>query len=1056
MVLVVLMVNFATTVMEARVHFFWHKNKCMSKLADFVRNNHNWTYKSYPSQPLSTLRSQITVKGLRDKELVNIPCTILVCGDIVQLNLRFPAPANVKVIKMQSTKLIPEELKAGEIGFDENESRQNSSLSNTLYWYKVTQTPFPSYISHLGLSGNSDFSKFYQQKQAIDKIFNFILIPLLFLLSLCFNLIRWLIYRDYFDWTDAFINWPLLTVLPLVSLCLPSVWAISNSYGASSLDSSLRDDNRLARNSRFLFISSIVDTFKALLMPFRFPKMEVLHSFSNITAVCAVDKEYILTGSFPTAEKMFFFKSNSSTECTKETSSSPAVEIITEILDISPNTSKKTGLSFDEQNWQMHINSLKAIGLNLIVTSHLPNKSVCVSSEHLHYFLSKTQCCCSVAYEIGISKFASKNLKLLSSALIQINCDSQTENIHNLLGAKGYPIFQKSLTHPHLVAVVCHDQFQNCNILMSRGSGDIIAQCCSDLWDGQDLQPMTDAERSVIIDFFTRRSMSSYCIALAYNPLFQGVLHSEEATSESPKVHSNVSLNTYSQLPSDLLSQVFVGMVSLQYQPKSDIVSLVQNLKNSGIRFIYFTAENEVRGRIFAEKLGLEAGWNCHISLSSHQPVINDESDDYNQFDCESISSGSSLTSIYNVSQAYIKAQLPKGVDKIRSHLKYVDNVPLLVPLFTDCSPEAVREMITIMQENGEIVLCMGNAWVIDNLPLFKQAEIGLSLIPSNCDITESDCCMLPIIPEDDSITPLNMAATLTSITSEIQLKRNANVSLHNIITKARHLQCSLQKALLFALGSSLMISCTILVATLFFLPSPLSRSHEFFLLLFIVPILSFSLLSIRFDTNVERFMPDREISVYTNDFYLLILYFAVSYIPAGIVCVAVFWLTLNGLCLTIDSFLCNPVLGNVNSTNFTVGWQDNNYKGYVIAQDCTFIFVSICIVISSLMYIHQSQPLYKCYKYISWPFIVTFVAAILAQFVYFAVSEIIAMNQEGNIELTIRDVPLYSWFVGIIWLPFQLFIQELVKLHMKKTFVNAQRKLRLAFQTKLGMNSPF
>lgn len=43
----------------------------------------------------------------------------------------------------------------------------------------------------------------------------------------------------------------------------------------------------------------------------------------------------------------------------------------------------------------------------------------------------------------------------------------------------------------------------------------------------------------------------------------------------------------------------------------------MEQLDHACIRFIYFSKENELRSRVFAEKLGLEAGWNCHISLAS-------------------------------------------------------------------------------------------------------------------------------------------------------------------------------------------------------------------------------------------------------------------------------------------------------------------------------------------------------------------------------------------------------------------------------------------------------
>lgn len=41
---------------------------------------------------------------------------------------------------------------------------------------------------------------------------------------------------------------------------------------------------------------------------------------------------------------------------------------------------------------------------------------------------------------------------------------------------------------------------------------------------------------------------------------------------------------------------------------------------------VYFVKENELRSRVFAERLGLECGWNCHISLKSPNSVSNRKS----------------------------------------------------------------------------------------------------------------------------------------------------------------------------------------------------------------------------------------------------------------------------------------------------------------------------------------------------------------------------------------------------------------------------------------------
>ena len=64
--------------------------------------------------------------------------------------------------------------------------------------------------------------------------------------------------------------------------------------------------------------------------------------------------------------------------------------------------------------------------------------------------------------------------------------------------------------------------------------------------------------------------------------------------------------------------QVFIGMITMQYQAQTDVVQLIERLERACIRFVHFSKENELRSRVFSEKMGLESGWNCHISLLSN------------------------------------------------------------------------------------------------------------------------------------------------------------------------------------------------------------------------------------------------------------------------------------------------------------------------------------------------------------------------------------------------------------------------------------------------------
>lgn len=68
-----------------------------------------------------------------------------------------------------------------------------------------------------------------------------------------------------------------------------------------------------------------------------------------------------------------------------------------------------------------------------------------------------------------------------------------------------------------------------------------------------------------------------------------------------------------------ILTNYSIGMVTMQYQAQTDIVALIERLERACIRFVHFSKENELRSRVFSEKMGLESGWNCHISLLSDE-----------------------------------------------------------------------------------------------------------------------------------------------------------------------------------------------------------------------------------------------------------------------------------------------------------------------------------------------------------------------------------------------------------------------------------------------------
>lgn len=111
------------------------------------------------------------------------------------------------------------------------------------------------------------------------------------------------------------------------------------------------------------------------------------------------------------------------------------------------------------------------------------------------------------------------------------------------------------------------------------------------------------------------------------------------------------------------------------------------------------------------------------------------------------------------------RAQLPRGIENIRPHLETMDNVPLLVSLFTDCTPKTTTEMLKIMQEYGEVrflsshvlsvrlilytsdfnlvqVVCvMGSSANYRNVEIFLQADASMAIEPRYPQVSVASIC---------------------------------------------------------------------------------------------------------------------------------------------------------------------------------------------------------------------------------------------------------------------------------------------------------------------------
>ena len=133
-------------------------------------------------------------------------------------------------------------------------------------------------------------------------------------------------------------------------------------------------------------------------------------------------------------------------------------------------------------------------------------------------------------------------------------------------------------------------------------------------------------------------------------------------------------------------NQIFLGVLGSSIIPRKEIEKLLEVFDEAGVRFVYFSPRNMRRTKELATQIGIDVAWNCAISL---RDLDEGEEDPHR------------MVSAY--ADWSVNAKLPNGIKNVRKHLEEVDNVPLLVSLFTDATKESTMEMVSL--ECGQVLV---------------------------------------------------------------------------------------------------------------------------------------------------------------------------------------------------------------------------------------------------------------------------------------------------------------------------------------------------------------
>ncbi|OXU20778.1 hypothetical protein TSAR_005268 [Trichomalopsis sarcophagae] len=1325
-VIILVLFNSILVISDNRFRHFeiLYRVKYLVKELEVARSKCLWKTENYPHL-CSPLSPCITLQWTyRDGHMVNLPWALLVAGDMIVIKPGQQSPGycipydDPEAPILHAREVYSPQVHSGSGVFSVPQAR--TPLRNKIY--KLQETP---YLSNLRMALDMALDRpvtCHNRERHLVMIccIEQLVYPILLILLLMFNLLRYLYLYEYVGighWTELFLLQPVAATLPLLPVAFPIWWIVLNCFGMARFKA-LFKLYQSSKKAQFLdpFEESsdpnhpeVVYNWTELSEYFwdiMFGKehmmtrsANILHVLGSVTALCCVDKKGILSWPNPTAEKVFFLRNgnanvnNPNTNAASRTSSMASLNksvdpshpshpsdstkqdsnrtsyvhhdmshTVAEVLDLTHDRALPFKLQFDDHSWRQHLNSLKPLGLAILLNTcnmetqeHYTQFCCHVTCEALHnenlvpvtnrrgremskkctascqanaedkfgyeandtsrpmYLvdesgcLGQMWCLCELAKQIGF-KDQAKEIFHLDQQLSTFRHVPDTAK-RDIKFARSLSIATKlKFPFPHMVAVVVREKNGGGLQLLSQGTADIILDSCIEFWDGHDLCPLSEPDKKKVQDFYNRTSLTSYCTAFAYRPLTRSVssklsniyleLPSESkhlyAPHRSPtplpwdfknvldprikgllgQFHSTDSLLCNENKDDEVNSvdscfdlqcnQIFIGMVTMQYQAQTDMVQLIEQLERACIRFVHFSKENELRSRVFSEKMGLESGWNCHISLlserarsespvgwwlsqaaamSSPTPSTRSQRHNHSCMDeasqlLDRVSPRSNLDnsramsmsapSAINTEMSTVKfenettewngaagdnkfqpksamsqreqetvrsedsvlvqsidlgsgqeawrslscltdsteqsapvnfdlsnrAKLPRGIDKIRPHIELIDNVPLLVSLFTDCNTAVTREMLHIMQDYGEVVCVLGSSANAENMPIFMQADAAVAVEPLYPQVCQRVPVLMPTKP-DEGPSPIDLSRTLNSVACSLSVRREDPIAIYHLVMEARHYMKCLWNCVQFWLCCLVTLSLVQALSAYMLLPPLFSVGQVLWLSFLIVPLLAVSLVGTPTDSTIMHRATGKNQCVISGQVAVFVFWcYGSKFLPTIVTVLLWQGVSLFMLCPTYATpgSECFYVYPNVTS-EFTWGGWGLKPEMLVVVQNIALVIIVLHFVTISVSFVHREYSIWRKMPFNNW---IWFITACIVTCVQIAFSGSVFCNNWKDEDQRTENFPLHLPLYFLVSLPLVFLINEFIKWQEIKVNVRYQKRARLEFTTKLGMNSPF
>jgi hypothetical protein len=804
----------------------------------------------------------------------------------------------------------------------------------------------------------------------------------------------------------------------------------------------------------------------------------------SITAVCAVDRDGILAEPVPFLEQVYLPPQRQAAAAAANSGDNDdeGGDDAAEGRPIELQLTRDEGPSArfnDPYSMQQSLTALKPIGLNALLNTNCRWIEAGDARRGAPVFETVDgyrRCRCLLGKEIGFTADALEAFVPLLEFHAFYGGDGarwRRRQQQRRSGSDDVAAACDADEVPHVMAFVVQELNSGSLQLLTQGSPSVLLRRhCTKHFDGQGLADLREQDIDAAV-LHARRDPGY--MALAYRPIprhlyamFGDDRHDDDELdfgddnndneSATENVHyryttggryenaaTSGSRFSRAQLRALLADEIFIGMVSSSVVPKPSMNSVLESLNDAGVRFVWFASADQQRAKQFASKLGLETDWNCCISLRERKAT--------RRRDGEIVTDGA-------------PAQLPAGVSQLRRHIEEIDNVPLLVPLFVDATAASTRQAIEILQENGELVCCVGSALNTRNVATFAQSDVAFGWQPTlaacwlDSDARQSQRRIgSPLVnlaqtfasaQRDAEASPpaatwRSFSASITTLACTGVMHCASSMSeLLDLMQEGRYYVDMIVKCLQLLFAAQLALALLVVVGYAVLLPSVLDAYAIMWLSWLIVPLMALSLMGVQPEDELMRLQAQKNL-VHWSVVRRLVLYFAARFGAAIASALVVYaW--------TLSSTWRGASLANVFGLDGADLRSPSFAAANVYAQALTSLSFAISLVVLSYGSAYRMTQRGSSLRPPPPPVWWLCGAIAVALQACFCAAQIGVADHSFAL---LGDVHIGVWVVLVVHVAALLAIDEWARRHYCAWQRDHQLRLRLEFGTKLGQFSP-